>query len=81
MKMRLKAMIARPGPLTEIHDGRWVNCVPLPFVGGLFDRMRDAWSVLRGETFAVYWPEAGDLEDALGIPKEKCVRPSFGKRP
>ena len=43
----------------------WVRAVPEPFYGGLFDRIRDAWSVVRGETFAIYWPKAGELEDAL----------------
>jgi hypothetical protein len=45
--------------------------VPLPFMGGLFDRLRDAWAVLKGfdnngrGVAAVRWPQAGDLEAAL----------------
>jgi len=43
----------------------WVRAVPEPFYGGLLDRIRDAWSVIKGETFAIYWPKAGELEDAI----------------
>lgn len=43
----------------------WVRSVPLPFFGGLFDRLRDAWAVIRGDAYAVRWPEPGDLEVAL----------------
>lgn len=43
----------------------WVRAVPLPFFGGLVDRFRDAWAVIRGDAFAVRWPEPGDLEVAL----------------
>jgi hypothetical protein len=43
----------------------WVRAVPLPFFGGLFDRIRDAWAVIKGEAYAVRWPEPGDLEVAL----------------
>ncbi len=48
----------------------WVRAVPEPFYGGIFDRIRDAWSVIRGETFAIYWPKAGELEDAMS--RNRC---------
>jgi hypothetical protein len=45
--------------------------VPMPFMGGLLDRLRDAWAVLKGfdnhgrGVAAVRWPECGELEIAL----------------
>lgn len=50
-------------------DGRkrygWARAVPLPFFGGLLDRLRDAWAVIQGDAYAVVWPEPGELERAL----------------
>lgn len=43
----------------------WVRAVPLPFFSGLLGRIRDAWSVILGRTYAVRWPKAGELERAL----------------
>jgi hypothetical protein len=43
----------------------WVRAVPLPFYGGILDRLRDAWAVLRGKAYAVRWPQPGELEIAL----------------
>lgn len=66
---RLGHMICPPGIEAGLPDGRWVRAVPEPFYGGIIDRMRDAWAVLCGEAYAVQWPKAGDLEDALNGPK------------
>lgn len=44
----------------------YVRAVPSPFYGGLLDRLRDAIAVVRGDAFAVKWPEGGELEKALG---------------
>ena len=63
---RLRDMIA-PDCQAELPNGRWVMAVPMPFYGGLFDRLRDAWAVIRGNAFTIQWPEAGELEDALLI--------------
>lgn len=43
----------------------YVRAVPCPFYGGLFDRLRDAAAVVRGNAFAVRWPKGGELEMAL----------------
>lgn len=43
----------------------WARSVPLPFYGGLLDRISDAWAVITERAFAVRWPEAGELERAL----------------
>jgi hypothetical protein len=63
---QLRDMVSGPGVQAGLPGGRWVRAVPLPFYGGLFDRCRDAWAVIRGTAYAVRWPEAGELEDALG---------------
>jgi len=57
---------------TEIK-GRWVRAVGLPFEGGLLDRLRDAWNVLIGKCFAVYWPTDGELETILDRAGETIV--------
>jgi hypothetical protein len=67
-------MVTGPGAQTRLPDGRWVRAVPLPFYGGLFDRCRDAWAVIRGDAYAVRWPEAGELEDALGGDAHRSTR-------
>ena len=62
---RLGSMIGSPDVSAGLPDGRYVRAVPSPFYGGLFDRARDAWAVLRGNVFAVHWPADGELEAAL----------------
>lgn len=55
----VRACVEVPG------DGRyWVRAVPLPFYGGLFDRLNDAWAVIKGNAYAVRWPEPGEFEQA-----------------
>lgn len=63
---QLRDMVSGPGAQAGLPNGRWVRAVPLPFYGGLFDRCQDALAVIRGTAYAVRWPEAGELEDALG---------------
>jgi len=74
MKMKLRNMISTHDCQTMVvrdlgfsKQECWVRAVPEPFYGGLLDRIRDAWSVIRGETFAIYWPKAGELETALNM--------------
>lgn len=62
---RLGHMIGDSNTLAGLADGRWVRAVPLPFSGGLFDRLRDCWAILREDAYAVKWPEASELEQAL----------------
>lgn len=62
---RLASMIGSKDTSTPIAGGRYVRAVPMPFFGGLFDRLRDAGAVVRGDAFAVHWPAAGELEAAL----------------
>lgn len=45
---------------------KWVRAVPLPFYDGLLARLRSAWEVVCGRAYPVRWPDAGDLERALG---------------
>lgn len=45
-------------------DGKYVQCVSLPFVGGLADRLSDCWQVLCGRAHVFRWPKHGDLEAA-----------------
>lgn len=53
-----------PGPL-----GGYVRAMHEPFYGGLFDRMRDAWAVLKGpeHAVAVRWPKSGEFEQAIAV--------------
>lgn len=76
---RLRDMIGTPNCQTEFphaFDGKtyWVRAVPEPFYGGLLDRIRDAAAILSGSAFAVHWPDAGELEDAVGLLKQKPKR-------
>lgn len=63
----LQSMIAN-GATTDIGCGVYVRAVPLPFYGGLFDRVRDAWAVMTERAYAVRWPRPGELEEAIGDP-------------
>ena len=58
---------------TRIENGRWVRAVCLPFESGLFDRLRDAWHVLRGRCYAVHWAKHGELEEILDRAGETIV--------
>ena len=48
----------------------YVRAMHLPFYGGLFDRISDAWQVFRQKAVAVRWPQAGELEDVFNIRNE-----------
>jgi hypothetical protein len=56
------AQIGTPGPF-----GKYVRAMHEPFHGGLLDRMRDAWAVLKGPSHAVAvrWPKHGEFEQAI----------------
>jgi len=62
---RLGRMIGSPQVGCRLPNGLYVRAVPEPFFGGLFDRLRDAAAIIRGDAYAVRWPEAGELEAAL----------------
>lgn len=51
-----------------LPDGRYVHAVALPYYANVFQRIRAAWRVLRGDLYAFEWPKAGDLENALREP-------------
>lgn len=61
---RIGNMIAGFGHETRV-DGRWVRCVPAPYLTNVLERLRAAWWVLTGKAEAVVWPKPGELEDAL----------------
>jgi hypothetical protein len=50
-----------------------VRAMHEPFYGGLFDRMRDAWAVLRGpeHAVAVRWPKHGEFEQAIALSEKE----------
>lgn len=58
----LRDMISPPGVHACVDGDRWVRAVPAPYDG---NRLYGAISVLLGRAYAIKWPEAGDLEDAL----------------
>lgn len=62
---RLRDMIGFADDSQRHPTMGYVRAVPLPFYGGLFDRLRDARAVISGKAFAVQWPEGGELEMAL----------------
>lgn len=64
MILKLRDLIASGDTQTEVN-GHWVRAMSLPFYGGLLDRARDAWAVIRGKCFAIHWPQHGELEEAL----------------
>jgi len=67
---KIRDMISNDDTVAFTPDG-YRRAVPLPFMGGFFDRLRDAWAVLKGfdnkgnGVAAVSWPKVGELEDAL----------------
>lgn len=58
-------MIGRADTQARLPSGVWARAVPIPFVGGIIDRARDAWAILIADAFAVRWPRLGELEVAL----------------
>jgi hypothetical protein len=58
-------MIGGPNEQAGLPDGRWVRAVPLPFYDGLIARSQSAWEVFCGRAYPIYWPEPGELEEAL----------------
>lgn len=62
---RIGNMVASFGNETRTAEGRWVRCVPVPYSGNVFERLRAAWWVLTGRAEAVIWPEPGEIEAAL----------------
>lgn len=62
---RLRDMIGSTHVSTHIPGRGWARAVPLPFYGGLIDRLRDAYAVVTSRAYAVRWPDGGELEDAL----------------
>jgi hypothetical protein len=41
---------------------KMVRAIPEPYTAG---RLHAAWAVLTGRAYALAWPKAGDLENAL----------------
>ena len=58
--------IYHPGVQASLPGGRWARAVAEPYTA---NRLRAAWWVLTGRAFALRWPEAGDLEEALRDPR------------
>ncbi len=61
----LYSMIGHPDTQAGLKDGRWVRAVPMPYPSTVIERILEAWAVFVGRAYAVRWPKAGDLEDAL----------------
>lgn len=61
---RLSDMIGRGDVSTTVKglEGLF-RAVPAPYHG---NKIKAAWAVLTGKAYAVRWPEAGELEAALG---------------
>lgn len=53
-----------PNVSAGLPDGSYVRAVAMPYEG---NRLRAAWWVLTGRAYAFIWPDAGDLEQALGV--------------
>ena len=72
---RLADMIGDDNAQTQDSLGCWVRAVPLPYhLIGIREKITAVWWVLTGRAHVVIWPDAGDLELALGIcrvPKDK----------
>lgn len=62
---RLQDMIAPSGNAASVDGEKWYRAVPLPYHGSPFERLRAAWSVFNGKSYAVQWPDIGELERAL----------------
>lgn len=55
--------IAEAEAQAGLPDGRYVQAVCMPFIGGLLDNLRDCWEVICGRAHVFYWPKEGELED------------------
>lgn len=64
---RLDSMVGSADCATQDNLGAWVRAVPLPYSGTIFENIQAAWWILTGRAYAVRWPEAGDLERAIGV--------------
>jgi len=60
----LRGLIPPADVQTQTPDGRWVSSMPLPWYPGLFERVTDAWAVLRERAVAVKYPANGEFEPA-----------------
>lgn len=60
--------IYSPGVAAGLPDGSWVYAVAEPYTAG---SIKAAWWVLTGRAYALAWPKAGDVEDALSIPRQR----------
>jgi hypothetical protein len=70
---KLADMVGSPNCSTQDSLGCWVRAVPIPYYSSIPDRFVAAWWVITGRAYAVTWPEAGDLERALGTYEAKKV--------
>lgn len=52
-----------PGVMTSADGRHYVFAVTEPWR----HRLADAWAILTGKAYAFAWPQAGEIEDALGI--------------
>lgn len=53
------------GVRSQIEGTSYARAVAEPYTG---NRVVAAWWVLTGRAFALKWPKAGDLENALRVP-------------
>jgi hypothetical protein len=53
------------GCMAQVDGPLYGYAVAVPYPGG---RLKAAWWVLTGRAYAFTWPEAGDLEAAIGMP-------------
>lgn len=65
MIQRIGGMIAGKSVGAQLPDGSYGRAVPEPFHGGIIDRFHDALAVLLGSAYAIRWPTAKELNDAL----------------
>jgi hypothetical protein len=71
MIFTLRDLIPHSDNGTQIATGQWVRAMHLPFSGGLFDRLRDARAVFKGQAVAVRWPKHGEFEQALALKEHR----------
>lgn len=61
----LQNMIGNQNTKTRDDNGNYVRAVPLPFHGGIIQRLVSAWWVVVGKAYAVQWPKPGELEKLI----------------
>jgi hypothetical protein len=71
MIFTLRHLIPHSDSGTQIATGQWVRAMHEPFRGGLFDRMRDAAAIIRGDAVAVKWPKHGEFEQAIALTEKR----------